>query len=377
MALVLTVVLVAACGGGDDGEAAPTTASPPTSGAPTTEPPTTTEPLATTAPPTTVAPEVAPFVVDQVAAGDQHTCAVDADGGAWCWGESTGGELGDGTGEPTAVPVRVAGDLVVSDLATGRYVTCALDVDGAPWCWGANGFAQLGDGTGGDGGADADRGVPAPVAGGLTGQALTAGQAHVCLLDASGAASCWGASSSGQLGSDAGRTSVPVASAVELDLVALVAGGGHTCGLDGAGAAWCWGSNTFGQLGDGAPTNAGQAAPRPVLGGIAFASLDAGHRHTCGVDVDGGVWCWGDGRDGQIGPGATEAAAEPVAVPLAEAVVAVSARWFPHLRGGGLGRGLVLGARRVRPARRRRGGRPVSAAEPGGGRPRARCGVGG
>lgn len=34
---------------------------------------------------------------------------------------------------------------------------------------------------------------------------------------------------------------------------------------------------------------------------VAFRSITAGRSHTCGLDVDGGVWCWGSGSSGQIG----------------------------------------------------------------------------
>jgi alpha-tubulin suppressor-like RCC1 family protein len=35
----------------------------------------------------------------------------------------------------------------------------------------------------------------------------------------------------------------------------LQAGTGHVCGLTSAGVAYCWGSNSYGQLGDRSTTN--------------------------------------------------------------------------------------------------------------------------
>jgi alpha-tubulin suppressor-like RCC1 family protein len=42
-----------------------------------------------------------------VALGYAHSCALLADGDIWCWGRGAKGQLGDGLGEDSLVPVRV------------------------------------------------------------------------------------------------------------------------------------------------------------------------------------------------------------------------------------------------------------------------------
>jgi alpha-tubulin suppressor-like RCC1 family protein len=69
-------------------------------------------------------------------------------GTAQCWGESQGGQLGNGKVinnllSPSLVQGLTTG---VTAIACGEYYTCAIVNDGVQ-CWGANGGGQLGDGT--------------------------------------------------------------------------------------------------------------------------------------------------------------------------------------------------------------------------------------
>jgi hypothetical protein len=45
--------------------------------------------------------------VTGIAAGGNHTCAVQLDGSAWCWGDNSDGQLGNGVSDRSAVPVPV------------------------------------------------------------------------------------------------------------------------------------------------------------------------------------------------------------------------------------------------------------------------------
>jgi alpha-tubulin suppressor-like RCC1 family protein len=81
----------------------------------------------------------------------------------------------------------------------------------------------------------------------------------------------------------------------------LIANGNHTCGLTAAGAAWCWGANTTGQVGDGSNDN--RYVPVAVSGGFVFRALALGAAHTCGVTSTGTVRCWGQNTGGQLGDG--------------------------------------------------------------------------
>ncbi|MEX2177749.1 MAG: hypothetical protein WD801_03505 [Gemmatimonadaceae bacterium] len=131
---------------------------------------------------------------------------------------------------------------------------------------------------------------------------VASGSSHACALDGAGAAWCWGSSANGALGVPGVTQSLtPVQVQGAPPLVSLVAGNNFTCGLDEARAAWCWGWNIGGQLGAGDPLLPFSDAPVPVAGGIAFAALDAGERHACGMDDAGQLFCWGSNNNGALG----------------------------------------------------------------------------
>src|SRR5205807_268421 len=132
--------------------------------------------------------------IASVDAGGLHSCALRASGVAYCWGDNSNGELGDGTTTNRLVPMPVAGGLTFISLSAGAHYTCGVATSGAAYCWGNNGDGQLGDDT------TTQRLVPTAVAGGLTFASVTAGAHYTCAVTTSGAAYCWGYNGYGQLG---------------------------------------------------------------------------------------------------------------------------------------------------------------------------------
>lgn len=94
-----------------------------------------------------------------LALGAVHSCALMADGSAFCWGQNLHGQLGNGTTENSDAPTQVAGGLDFSRLYAGGGMTCGITADGSQYCWGLNQSGQLGDGS------RTNRTTPAPVGG--------------------------------------------------------------------------------------------------------------------------------------------------------------------------------------------------------------------
>lgn len=237
---------------------------------------------------------------------------------------------GDGTGdacEPPAVPAA-AGHLI----AGGRGHTCAV-VAGAVYCWGLGDSGVLGNG------GVTSAASPVLVAGLGDATAIAAGMFFSCARRASGQVACWGSNVSGQLGNPTagGNSAVPVAVDGLTDAIAIAAGANHACAVRAAGQVWCWGANGAGQLGDGSTSP--RATPVAVIT-AAGAPLDdvravaTGDTHTCAVQRDGDVYCWGANASGQLGNGSVSAGPTAVATPtapfssavvIAEAQVAITA----------------------------------------------------
>lgn len=197
-------------------------------------------------------------------------------------------------------------------LDLGFDHSCGLDRNGFAWCWGAGGFGQLGTGT-----TDSSS-VPVAVTGGKTFQAISAGNLTTCGLDTNRLLFCWGSNSQGQLGIGqpaVARSTVPLAVSTTLAFVNVSVGAEHSCGVAENGAGYCWGSGNDGKLGTG--TLVRQDAPAPVFGGLTWRVIAAGSSLSCGLTTDNVPYCWGSGATGGLGnPGVAQSSTPvPVSVP--------------------------------------------------------------
>ncbi len=240
-----------------------------------------------------------------IAAGAFHTCGISAEGDGYCWGRNDmTGALGDGSSQNQPEPTPVASSEKWLALAAGGSTTVALTDGGLLQTWGANDAGQLGIGS-----SDSDvHSDPAPADSTLEFVAVTAGQAHGCAATAAGDTYCWGADDDEQLGNGADpASSSPAAVSGGRSLLELAAGTSHSCGLTGAGAAYCWGSNVSGNLGDGTgDAPAARDEPYAVDGNHVFVIVAAGGQHSCAVDDDGKLYCWGSNASGELGTGASD-----------------------------------------------------------------------
>jgi hypothetical protein len=106
---------------------------------------------------------------------------------------------------------------------------------------------------------------------------------------------------------------------------AIAAGVDHSCATLIAGGVKCWGDNRNGQLGDG--TTTGSSVPLNVEDlPVGIVALAAGGYHTCALTSSGGLKCWGANDYGQLGDGTLTQRTTPVdVVGLAGAVTNLAA----------------------------------------------------
>ena len=246
-----------------------------------------------------------------IAAGESHTCFVSVVGDAHCWGRGEEGQLGHGPMQDESIPVEVddrLGDIQGwSMLVAGEHYSCGLDVDDELWCWGENDLGQLGLGSNDD-----DFGTPQRVSSDDGWLHVAAKFRHTCAIDVEEQLWCWGWNAHGQVGVEGEGQFEDDPQRVDNSSGwgDVAVGFGHTCGVDGNHQLWCWGRNNHGQLGLGSAEEGviSIAEPRHVdfAGGPdgGWSEVFAGWDHTCGIDADNGdLWCWGRMESGQLGTG--------------------------------------------------------------------------
>jgi len=262
-----------------------------------------------------------------VAAGWDHTVALDSNGSVWTWGWNKYGQLGNDSTTDLGTPVRVSNLSNVVAVAAGHYHTVALKSDGTVWTWGGNGNGQLGNGS------KTDRSMPEQVPSLSHITAVAAGGSHTVALESDGTVWSWGSNDFGQLGYDSAPEPAGTPAKVQglsgvVPVTAVAAGQDHTVALTSDGTVWTWGGNSHGQLGNGSTTKSSNSVPVPAqvqsLPGV-FLAVAAGEAHTVVLKSDGTVWTWGWNQYGQLGDGSDSAQTSPWQIQSFSGLLAVAA----------------------------------------------------
>jgi alpha-tubulin suppressor-like RCC1 family protein len=246
----------------------------------------------------------------RLSVGFNHSCGLDPQGLAYCWGNNFSGQLGIGTRDDGRLqPTRVATALRFSEISIRSLTSCGLTTEGAAYCWGTNQPPVVGH--------DAQRlwyELPEPVSGGHRFIELAA-SGVLCGRDVEKRTWCWGAGADlPGLRRDPANPHAPARLVDDPGFERIFTGHNLMCGLLADGSAHCFGSNLFSRLGTDRTLSevhgeyGGTPIPYssrlvPIAGGHSWKQLSLGQSASCGVTVEGELYCWGSNRVGLLGAG--------------------------------------------------------------------------
>ncbi len=241
------------------------------------------------------------FMVAQIALGYYHSCALSTNYSIKCWGSNNSGQLGyedtnnrgDNTNEmgdylPT---VDLGSNFMVDPIALGAYHSCAVSTNHSIKCWGRNNYGQLGYGDTNNRGTNANEmGDLLPTVNldnNFIAAQIALGWDYSCALSTNHSIKCWGRNDYGQLGygdtNNRGTNANEMGDllpTVNLDsnfIAAQIAlGWYHSCALSTNHSIKCWGLSNNGQLGYGDTNNIGDNANE--MGGF-LSTVDLGARN--------------------------------------------------------------------------------------------------
>lgn len=256
-----------------------------------------------------------------IAAGDETSYALLADGSVMAWGGNRSGQLGLGPGAKLPLlasstasseyrgmerPTRIPSLSRVKSIAAAGYGAFAVLDDGTVRAWGA--------GPTGDGKSE-NTPTPVEVSNLKDVVSLSTSGYHVLAVTQTGRVYSWGSNFHGALGrpprQEQAMNTADVVPGLS-DIVAAVAGAGVSTAVKKDGTVWVWGANWHSQFGFGVrtdppgPNHGYTLEPQqvPGLAGVKAVALGMTGRQTLALLNDGTVRFWGNNDWGQGGTGA-------------------------------------------------------------------------
>ena len=235
-----------------------------------------------------------------VVVGDNHTCALRANGSVMCWGLNTEGQLGinDPLTRYSLYPVEVPGLTDATAIAAGSNITCVIKRDQTIACWGY--------GYHGDNANVYVRWAPANASSMRDVVEIAVTNLGTCAKDTRGTLMCWGYNSDYDdywmpiPARQSGNTFYPriyMNSDVKTFAIRNVDRSRRMCVLRYDGRLTCMGANHDGALGLGFTSNYSHQGYSVVGLGNFVEKFALHYNGGCAILTDGTVSCWGMGNN--------------------------------------------------------------------------------
>ncbi|KAF8765348.1 hypothetical protein HU200_008490 [Digitaria exilis] len=255
--------------------------------------------------------------VKAVAFGAKHTCAVSISGELYEWGEGiySLGLWNDQCRRSQWFPHKLIGTsdgISVSQIACGQWHTAIVSSTGQLFTYGDGTFGVLGHGDT----CSVSRPKEVESLRGLRTKSVACGPWHTAaIVETSGTPKnnapggklfTWGDADGGKLGhTDKKSKFVPtrVESLVDCDFIKVSCGMSITVVLTITGVVFTIGSKGHGQLGNPRPENTSISVVEGPLKTEFVKDISCGASHVAVLTMNGKVFTWGKGTEGQLGLG--------------------------------------------------------------------------
>jgi len=179
-----------------------------------------------------------------VSVGGSFACAITSGDAVWCWGVNTVGQLGSSAGQlvygtlQQSTPSQATGlSSGIRAISAGASSACAVNATGGALCWGYNSYGTVGDST------FVTRNAPTPVTGLASGVSrVSVGDGVSCATQQAGTVTCWGL----KQGAGGANASVPSTTVWGTSsYLGLSTGSNFTCVITSASWHVCRGTNSY------------------------------------------------------------------------------------------------------------------------------------
>jgi alpha-tubulin suppressor-like RCC1 family protein len=264
--------------------------------------------------------------VSNISAGFLHSALTTTTGKVYCWGQGTNGQIGDNqSSSDRTSPVQVVGVGNSGTLTGIRDVTCGdafthaiKDSDGSVYGWGKQLYGIIGNGQNSGDALTPTSVILASDSSAVTGiTQISGGGDSSLMLKSDGTVYACGYNGLGQIGNgtitdaDSGLVQVQGVggSGYLTGITQIAIAYASSLALKSDGTMYSWGNNYDGQNGLGTVGGTNPTTPVAITLLTDVDTINTGGKpsHFIVTKLDGSVFCWGRGDEGQIGDGTNTA----------------------------------------------------------------------
>lgn len=236
-------------------------------------------------------------VITKIAAGENHSLALDSNGNVWVWGRNNYGQLGNSNSNNILVPTKVSGLSKIKDIAAGIYTSYAIGEIGEVYSFGLNANGECGIGS-------YTNKITTPTKAKYIRDVIDikAGKNHTMILKSTGEVYVTGSNLYGELGINTTERKTKIFKKVDglNKVVSIATGDSNNTVVTADGSIYSWGSNKYKELGIESDSAVIQE-PTKVIGLDDIRYIEGGKGYQIAVNSNNEVFVNGINTSGELG----------------------------------------------------------------------------